>query len=99
MKTFIATTALALSLTAPAFADTSAAQAFFALSNDSAAERIVGETSVGDTAAAEAKFAATNDSAAEINVGHDNNDVTRSLTSIQKFFALGNDSAAERVNF
>ncbi len=97
MKNIIATTAVALSLTAPAFADVSDAKAFFALGNDSAAERIVGETSIGETAAAKAAIAAYNDSPAEQVVVEDLNDVTRSaVVSAQAFFALGNDSAAER---
>lgn len=99
MKTLITATAIAFSLSAPAFADVQNAQAFFALGNDSAAERIVGETSSGDNLAAEAMFAETNDSPAETKVLRDGNDVTRSLSSIQRFFALGNDSAAERVNY
>ncbi len=96
MKTLIAT-AIALTLTAPAFADTSAAQAHFALGNDSPAERIIGDTSTGNPEAALAKFRAVKDSAAEragaVNL---NNDVTVSR-NVQAFFALGNDSAAERV--
>ena len=96
MKTIIATTALALSLTAPAFADTSDAHAFFALSNDSAAERIVRDTNGGDAEAALMKFAATKDSAAERNniVIDRDVDVSRNVVS---FFAMGNDSAAERI--
>ena len=94
MKTLAATAAIALSLTAPAFADVSAAPAYFALGNDSAAERIVRDTSGGDTAAALMKFAEFKDSAAERNhstIG--GNEVSR---DVQAFFALGNDSAAER---
>ena len=94
MKTLIAS-AIALTLAAPAFADISAVQAQLALSNDSAAERIVGETSTGNPEAALAKFVATKDSAAERNIVIDQDvDVSR---DVQAFFALGNDSAAERV--
>jgi hypothetical protein len=96
MKTIIATTALALALAAPAAADTSKAQAFFALGNDSAAERIVGNTSVGNPVGAAQVLALTNDSPAENSVNFDrarNVDVK----SVQRFFALGNDSAAERI--
>lgn len=92
MKTIIATTAIALSLTAPAFAETSA-QAFFALGNDSAAERIVGETSTGDADAALAKFVTSKDSAAERNhVTIGGNEVSR---DVQILLSLGNSSAAE----
>jgi len=95
MKTFIATAAVALSLSAPAFADVSDPKAFFALGNDSAAERIVGETSVGDFDQARRIGAQANESAAEraINPGS-SVPVTRDL---RQFFALGNDSAAERI--
>ncbi|GFE63504.1 hypothetical protein [Litoreibacter roseus] len=41
MKTFIATAAIAVSLSAPAFAQVTDAQSYFAQFNDSAAEQIV----------------------------------------------------------
>lgn len=92
MKTVIATV-LALTVTAPAFAQVGDAQAFFALGNDSAAERIVHETSVGDNDAALAKFAATKDSAAERNtIKIGGNEVSRDVNIL---LSLGNDSAAE----
>ncbi|MEM6407469.1 MAG: hypothetical protein AAF700_03525 [Pseudomonadota bacterium] len=94
MKTIIATALVSLSLAAPAAAET--AQEFFALSNESAAERIVSETSVGDPIAAAKTFALTNESPAELNLNFDrarNVDVK----AVQQFFALGNDSAAERI--
>ncbi|WP_298291456.1 hypothetical protein [uncultured Litoreibacter sp.] len=94
MKTIIATAALALSLSAPAFADVSDAQAFFALTNDSAAERIVGETSTGNPVGAAQILALVNDSPAENIVNFDrarNVDVS----AIQAMFALTNDSPAE----
>ncbi len=94
MKTIIATAALALSLSAPAFADVSDAQAFFALTNDSAAERIVGETSTGNPVGAAQILALVNDSPAENVVNFDrarNVDVS----AIQAMFALTNDSPAE----
>ena len=93
MKTVIATV-LALSVAAPAFANST--QAFFALSNDSAAETIVRETSVGDAQAAASMLALDNDSPAETNVVL-NGEVTRDLSGVQAFFALGNNSAAERI--
>ncbi|RLJ60442.1 hypothetical protein BCF46_0643 [Litoreibacter meonggei] len=91
MKTIIAI--LALSAAAPAFADVSDAQAFFALGNDSAAERIVGETSTGDLNAALWSGVSANESAAEQNIVLGGNEVSR---NVQATFALGNDSAAER---
>ena len=95
MKTIIATAAIALSLAAPAAAQVTDAKAFFALGNDSAAERILGETSVGNPVGVAQELALVNDSPAENTVNFDrarNVDVK----GIQAMFALGNDSAAER---
>ena len=96
MKTLIATAAVALSLTAPAFADVSNAQAFFALGNDSAAERVVGTPSVGDVFGAQTIGALANDSAAERTVRSEAGIATKNVAAAS-FFALGNDSAAERI--
>ncbi len=52
MKTIIATTAIALSLSAPAFAQVDDVRAHFAAGNDSPLESRVVGTSIGDTAAA-----------------------------------------------
>lgn len=96
MKTIIATTALALSFAAPAFADVGNAQAFFALTNDSPAEQIVGKTSVGNPIGAAQELALTNSSPAENTVNFDrarNVDVR----AVQAMLALDNDSAAERI--
>lgn len=94
MKTIIATTALALSLTAPAFADKNV-QAFFALGNDSAAERVLSDTSIGNTDAAQVKVAMYNDSAAELTVKEGSNVTRGTSAALVSFFALSNDSAAE----
>ncbi|WP_298294195.1 hypothetical protein [uncultured Litoreibacter sp.] len=94
MKTVIASALVALSFAAPAAADVSDAKAFFALSNDSAAERIVGDTSTGNPVGAAEVLALTNDSPAENIVNFDrarNVDVS----AIQAMFALTNDSPAE----
>ena len=96
MKFIVATAALALSLSAPAFADTSSAQAIFALTNDSPAENHVGATSSGNPVGSAQTFALTNDSVAENTVSFfraRNVDVR----AVQQQFALGNDSAAERI--
>ncbi len=97
MKTIIASAALALSFAAaPAAADITDAQAFFALENDSAVERIVSETSTGNPVAAAELFALTNPSPAENEVNFDR---ARNVDSfaLTQMFALYNDSAAERV--
>ncbi|RLJ59011.1 hypothetical protein BCF46_1153 [Litoreibacter meonggei] len=98
MKTIIAA-AIALTVSAPAFADVSNAQAFFALGNDSAAERTVGETSTGNIFQSQLAGAKANDSVAESTVDVSAGQATRTSTDLLSFFALGNDSAAERVNY
>ncbi len=95
MKTLIATAAIALSVSAPAFADVTNPQAFFALGNDSAAERTLGGSSIGDTKAVKVELAMYNDSAAEIDPTHENNATRADAKSLISFFAMGNDSAAE----
>lgn len=95
MKTVIATI-IALSATAPAFAQVDNAAAFFALGNDSAAERVISETSKGDVYQAQLKGALANESAAERAVPVTADVATQASTDLLSFFALGNDSAAER---
>jgi len=93
MKTVIASAIVALSFAAPAAAETSA-QAFFALTNDSAAERIVGASSSGDLVGAAQLLALVNDRPAENFLSFDrarNVDVS----AIQAKLALTNDSPAE----
>ncbi len=96
MKTVIASALVALAFAAPAAADTSNAQAFFALGNDSAAERIVGNRSTGDVVGTTRQLALVNDSPAENKVNFDrarNVDVS----AVRAMLALDNDSAAERI--
>ncbi len=81
MKNLIATTAIALTFTAPAFADIDVEQ-FLALSNSSAAERIVNETSMGDVTSAEVKFALGEMSAAERKVFFEMDDESRTAEMI-----------------
>ncbi|KAG1648253.1 hypothetical protein GQR58_030002 [Nymphon striatum] len=96
MKTIIATV-IALSVTAPAFAgQVTDAAAHFAADNNSAAERIVPNTSTGDVYKAQLAGALANDSAADSNVDLTAGQATRANTDLLSFFALGNDSAAER---
>ncbi|SFR37092.1 hypothetical protein [Litoreibacter janthinus] len=93
MKTIIATV-IALTATAPAFAEVSNPQAFFAMGNDSAAELTIGDTSTGNLNQALKVGISANESAAEMNAKIAGTDVSR---NVQAFFALGNDSAAERI--
>ena len=91
MKTIITLAAIAL---APVAASAESAAEILALSNNSAAERIVGETSIGDVGFAQRKFALV-ESPAEMNLNQAA-DVTRG-NAAQVLLALSNDSAAERV--
>ncbi len=96
MKTLIATALVSMTFAAPAAADVTDLQKFFALGNDSAAERIVGQTSVGDPVGTAKRLALVNDSPAENTVNFDrarNVDVK----AIQRMFALTNDSPAENI--
>ena len=94
MKNIVAIIAVALATSAPAFAESAAE--LFAASQDSAAETLVRDTSVGDVDGAKLKFA-QNESPAEMNLNFDRDgDVTRSNAALA-FFALNNDSAAERI--
>ncbi|WP_121022752.1 hypothetical protein [Litoreibacter meonggei] len=94
MKLFLTTAAATLAFAAPSFADTSAAE-LFAMSNASAAETIVRETSMGDTTAARVRLALGNMSAAERQTFFDSDTVSRQriLKNIQLFG--DSNSAAE----
>lgn len=105
MKTIIATViALTATTAAPAFADTAAARAFIALGNDSAAERIVRNNTGGGRGDLELTLRAgvsANESAAE---RRNTRLATKRVSRFhpvsrnnQARFALGNDSAAERI--
>lgn len=102
MKTFIVTLATAAALTTAAFAQSAAeenasakAKAFFAMSNNSAAEILIGETSMGDVTAAQLKLALGNMSAAE-RMGFFEADMsTRRQTIAAQMKLLDGDSAAE----
>ncbi|MEP3345613.1 MAG: hypothetical protein ABJN34_12240 [Litoreibacter sp.] len=96
MKTVIATI-IALSVTAPAFAQVTDAASYFALDNNSAAERFVGNTSRGDVFRSQQAGALANGSAAENQIQFTARPATRANVDLLSFFALGNDSAAERI--
>ncbi|MEP5762690.1 MAG: hypothetical protein ABJ327_25900 [Litoreibacter sp.] len=94
MKTTIAIAAAALSLSAPAYAQ-SAAEVLFAMSNNSAAEILVGETSMGDVDTAQVSLALGNMSAAE-RMGFFEADMsTRRQIIAAQLATLNGDSAAE----
>ncbi len=96
MKNFFATTAIAFTLSAPAFADghATSAEELFAMSNSSAAERIVQETSTGDIELSELKFALGEMSAAERKVFFESDETTRKeLLSAKKQLNSGNSAA------
>ncbi len=96
MKTFIVPALVSLSFAAPAFADTTSLQKFFALTNDSPAENIVRETSTGNVVGARQTFALTNDSPAE-NTARTFRARNVDVKAIQRMFALTNDSPAENI--
>jgi hypothetical protein len=98
MKSIIAA-AIAIAITAPAFADVSDVQAYFAVGNDSAAERVVHTTSTGDMLKVQRSAASANDSAAENSVIVTAGQATRADYDLLHFFAQGSDSAAERANY
>ena len=94
MKTIIATALVSLSISAPAFADVGDAKAFFALTNDSPAESMIGETSVGDPIGTAQTLAMINTSPAETFVNFDRARGV-DVEAVQQVFALTNDSPAE----
>ena len=79
MKNIVTLTAIAFALITPAFADghATSAEELFAMSNNSAAERLVLETSTGDVEAAEIRDALSNMSAAERKVFFEADESTR----------------------
>ncbi len=97
MRTVLTTAAISLAISAPAFADTSAAE-LFAMSNASAAETIVRETSMGDISAARVRLALGNMSAAEREAFF-KADTTAQMKILEAQVILMNgDSAAEATN-
>ena len=94
MKNLLISLSAAVAFAAPAFAETSAEE-LFAMSNNSAAERIVRETSMGDVMAAEVMLALSNMSAAERMTFFEADMTSRmDILKKQKLFS-SSDSAAE----
>ncbi|SFR43485.1 hypothetical protein [Litoreibacter janthinus] len=97
MKTILAATVATMAFAAPSFAETSPAE-LFAMSNASAAETIVRETSMGDITAARVRLALGNMSAAERQTFFDADPVSRQrLLKDIKLFGDSN-SAAEMAS-
>ena len=94
MKNIITATAIILSSTVAASAVTSAEE-LFAMSEDSAAETIVRETSVGNPVAAEIKFALTSMNAAERMTFFEADDATRMEIIEARRLLKSGDSPAE----
>ena len=93
MKTYFVAAALGLSLATPALADTSAAE-LFAMSNASAAETLVRETSMGDITAARVQLALGNMSAAERQAFFEADHIDRlRILEKAKLFGDGNSAA------
>ena len=100
MTKFFTTTALVLTLSAPAFAANINVEEYFAMSNNSAAERMVEETSTGDVKAAEIKFALGNMSAAERQVFFEMDEETRmaELIALRKTAPVNSPAEAAASN-
>lgn len=94
MKLYIATLAAAFAFSGTAFADTSI-QELFAMSNNSAAETLVRETSMGDLTAAQVSLALGNMSAAERQAFFEADNSTRLQILAAQMKLLDGDSAAE----
>ncbi|TDT74990.1 hypothetical protein BDE40_1713 [Litoreibacter halocynthiae] len=99
MTKFFTTTAIALTFAAPAFADINVEE-YLALSNNSAAERLVEETSTGDVEAAEIKFALGNMSAAERQVFFEMDEESRmaQLIALRKTAPMNSPAEAAASN-
>lgn len=95
MKTALTTLAIAATFTFPAFAETSAAD-LFAMSNDSAAETLVRETSMGDVSAARVKIALNNMSAAERQTFFEADTIER-MKIIEKKVKFGDSNSAAEM--
>ncbi len=94
MKRFIAITTATALFAIPSVADTSVEE-YLAMSNNSAAERLVEETSVGDITAAEIKFALSNMSAAEREVFFDSSEDDRMAMLVAQRKLMPKNSPAE----
>lgn len=93
MKTFATVVSTAFLLSTPVLAETSAAE-LFAMSNASAAETMVAETSMGDITASKIRLALGNMSAAEREAFFGANHVDRvKILENAKFFGDSNSAA------
>lgn len=100
MKTLLTTAAVAMTLSAPAFAQIENAEAYFAQFNESAAETSVMETSTGNLDKALMVSRASKVSPAEKSIMLGGNDVASSdENAIRAFFGQFKDSAAEQARF
>lgn len=96
MKLKIAALAAAVAFTGPVFADSHAdIEALFAMSNNSAAEILVRETSMGDLTAAQVSLALGNMSAAERRTFLESDMSSRLQIMAAQMKLLDGDSAAE----
>jgi len=96
MKTLM-TAAVALTLAAPASAQISNAEAYFAQFNDSAAEMKINNDEGGSIARSQLKGALANESPATSQIDIVAEAPTKADSDLLSFFAKGKDSAAERA--
>lgn len=98
MKTMLATAATALVLAGPALAEGKLdVRALLAMSNNSAAELILNETSTGDVSRAQMRFALGNMSSAEREAFFSADEQTRAQILRAQIQLMDNESPAERV--
>ncbi|MEM7472399.1 MAG: hypothetical protein AAF340_13705 [Pseudomonadota bacterium] len=100
MKTLITTLAATAALATPVFAESAAerAAALFAMSNNSAAEIMLSDTSIGDVSVAQMRFALGNMSAAERKTFFEADTSTQKKILDAQIILMNGDSAAEATN-
>lgn len=99
MKRLLATTAALAAFATPSLADGHINVAeLLAMSNNSAAEIMLGDTSTGDVSVAQMRFALGNMSAAEREVFFSADEKTRDQILAAQIKLMDGDSAAEATN-
>ncbi len=99
MKNLMIATAATFAFAAPSFADSHIdVAALLAMSNNSAAEIMLGDTSKGDTTRAQMRFALGNMSAAERESFFKADEKTRAQILAAQIKLMDGDSAAEATN-
>lgn len=100
MKFFITTLVATIALAAPSFAEShaSSVEELLAMSNNSAAEIMLNDSSMGDVDAAQMRFALGNMSAAEREAFFSSDTASRKQILAAQMKLMESDSAAEMNN-